>query len=104
MSLPPIAVLRLKRHCNFLNKFIRDPKTPANKAQISMLCELCFNVDKIPLNKSAYGLIMRNLSVVRHIGKCRKEETARELIDRFGSLFLPALIRACCSNASLGKV
>lgn len=69
-----------------------------------MLCEICFNADKIPLNKSAYDTVMKNLAIVRHIGKCRKEETARELVDRFGSLFLPALIKACCSNASLDQV
>ena len=104
MSLPPLAALRLNKHRNFLSKFRNDPTIPANKTQISMLCEICFNADKIPLNKSAYALIMKNLPIVRHIGKCRKEEKARELIDRFGSLFLPALVKACCSNATLGKI
>ena len=104
MLLPPLALPRLNRHRNFLTKFRRDPTTPANKAQISMLCEICFNADKIPLNKAAYNLVMKNLGIVRHIGQCRKEETARELIDRFGSLFLPALVKACCSNATLGKI
>ena len=98
--------MRLSRHDQFLTRYLKSPETVQTAAlsELAILCEICFNVHKIPLNKASFPLIMNHLPVIRHSGKCRDGSMARQLLQEFGSLFLPKLIRTCRSNAALDKI
>ena len=100
--LPPAAEARLTRHDQFLINCVKSLHhvETAALSQLAILCEICFNVHKIPLEAPDYTIIMNNLPVIRHIGKCRKGSEARDLLKRFGSLFLPHLIKACRPHAA----
>ena len=97
-----MAVARLTRHDQFLDSYVKSSNSveTATLAQLAILCEICFNVHKIPLGSSDYASIMKHLPVIRHIGKCRRGSEARDLLTHFGSLFLPRLIKACRTDAT----
>ena len=98
-----MASRRLSPHKNFLTQFMRSPviSKKLSRNEIAILCEICFNAHLIPMNKINFNRVMKHIALVRLIGKTRDETKARELLKKFASLFLPILIKSCCSNVKL---